>query len=670
MSESTDASGGHTIAAVESAGSGVIAGSVINERGAGVPASAMAAAAQLPSTEPEEEEEEVEAHKTRAMACSRTASQLYKAAITGDWERARVIVRSKKTALSEHITQVSETILHVAVGQPKIEFVKELVKSMTKEQLEQKDRFGRTALCSAAIAGNTDAAKVLVKANPNLPYVLSNRDYSPLHYAAKYGHKKTIKYLLSVTEFDYQLPHLTATGVTLLNLLISADFFALACDQLRKLPDAALREDNVGKAVFQTLAQKPSAFPSGNPCGYWKSFIYYMIVVEKQEIPIERNKATECKNDADEENPQLHSKITSDSLNSSGFLRSFGKLFRRDLVVLWKALHIFPFINKVYNEKLAHTEALGLLKAMCDRVISCHGDCFKLLEDPVRTAAKLGIHEFVAETLSQSPELIWSFDDENRHSIFHIAVLNRHEKIFSIIGKMFTHKHPTAALRDKDENNILHLAGRLGPCSEVSGAALHMQRELQWFKEVENFVLPSYKEKTNKSGKTPRMVFSEAHKDLVDKGGLWVRNTASACSIVASLIITTMFSAAVKFSYGTNKSKSFLVFAAADAFGLFSSSTAVFMFLGILTSRCSEEDFLESLPRRLIIGLMTLFISIVAMMIAFGATLHILLIEIVGQVIIIPIAIASCLPIMFFMKMQFPLIIDMVLCTYLPSVFY
>ncbi|KAL9691196.1 hypothetical protein QQ045_011615 [Rhodiola kirilowii] len=520
MSKSSHASSGG--AAVESDGSGVIACSDVNERGGGVPASAVVAIAPLPSTEPEEEEEE-------------------------------------------------------DVGQLNIKFVKELVKSMTKEQVERKDR---------------------------------------------------------------------------------------------KLRDSALKEDSVGKAVFQTLAQKPSAFPSGNPCGYWKSFIYYMIVVEKQKIPIEGNKAFEGKNGADEENPRLHSKISSDSLNTSGFLQSIGSFFRRNLVVLWKAFHIFPFINKVYNEKLAHTEALVLLKAMCDRVISCHGDCFKLLEDPVRTAAKLGIHEFVAETLTQSPELIWSFDDENQHSILHIAVLNRHERIFSIIGKMFTHKHPAGALRDKDENNILHLAGRLGPCSEVSGAALHMQRELQWFKEVESFVLPSYKEKMNKSGKTPRMVFSEAHKDLVDKGGLWIRNTASACSIVASLIITTMFYVAVKFSYGTNTGKSFLVFAAADAIGLFSSSTTVFMFLGILTSRCSEDDFLESLPRRLIIGLMTLFISIVAMMVAFGATLHILLLDIMGRLIVIPIAIASCLPIMFFVKMQFPLIIDMVLCTYLPSVFY
>ncbi|CAM8901317.1 unnamed protein product [Rhodiola kirilowii] len=104
MSKSSHASSGG--AAVESDGSGVIACSDVNERGGGVPASAVVAIAPLPSTEPEEEEEEVEAHKTRAMACSRTASHLYKATIIGDWERVQVIINSKKTALSEHITQV------------------------------------------------------------------------------------------------------------------------------------------------------------------------------------------------------------------------------------------------------------------------------------------------------------------------------------------------------------------------------------------------------------------------------------------------------------------------------------------------------------------------------------------------------------------------------------
>ena len=47
----------------------------------------------------------------------------------------------------------------------------------------------------------------------------------------------------------------------------------------------------------------------------------------------------------------------------------------------------------------------------------------------------------------------------------------------------------------------------------------------------------------------------------------------------------------------------------------------------ILTSRYVEEDFLESLPRKMIIDLSTLFFSIAAMMTAFSAALFLLLHE-------------------------------------------
>ena len=66
------------------------------------------------------------------------------------------------------------------------------------------------------------------------------------------------------------------------------------------------------------------------------------------------------------------------------------------------------------------------------------------------------------------------------------------------------------------------------------------------------------------------------------------------------------------------KENLFVVFIISDALSLFSSSTSVLMFLGILTSRYAEEDFLESLPRKLIIGLSTLFLSIASMMVAFS----------------------------------------------------
>ncbi|KAI9185931.1 hypothetical protein LWI28_012093 [Acer negundo] len=67
--------------------------------------------------------------------------------------------------------------------------------------------------------------------------------------------------------------------------------------------------------------------------------------------------------------------------------------------------------------------------------------------------------------------------------------------------------------------------------------------------KAKNSLLESYRhlttylqEELNKSGETPEEVFSREHKDLVEKGGKWMRDTATSCSVVAALIITIVFS--------------------------------------------------------------------------------------------------------------------------------
>ena len=62
------------------------------------------------------------------------------------------------------------------------------------------------------------------------------------------------------------------------------------------------------------------------------------------------------------------------------------------------------------------------------------------------------------------------------------------------------------------------------------------------------------------------------------------------------------------------------VFSVSCAIALFCSSTSLVMFLSILTSRYSYNDFLLWLPIRLMIGVASLFISIAAMMVAFSAS--------------------------------------------------
>ncbi|KAL8209280.1 hypothetical protein R6Q57_006012 [Mikania cordata] len=190
--------------------------------------------------------------------------------------------------------------------------------------------------------------------------------------------------------------------------------------------------------------------------------------------------------------------------------------------------------------------------------------------------------------------------------------------------------------------------------------------------EVEGFVCPPCITQKNSFGETPQMVFTREHKELVIKGENWMKATAESYTITAALITTIMFASAITVPGGNNQNTGILIFkystaltifAISDAVSLFTSVTSLLLFLSILTTRFAEQDFLFNLPRKLIIGLTTLFISTTAMIVAFGAALF-LVFGGSHPSILIPIAALTCLPIASFVRLQFPLIEDLVISTY------
>jgi hypothetical protein len=194
--------------------------------------------------------------------------------------------------------------------------------------------------------------------------------------------------------------------------------------------------------------------------------------------------------------------------------------------------------------------------------------------------------------------------------------------------------------------------------------------------EVESVVPPKFREDRNFDGFTPRELFTKNHKALMKEGEEWMKGTATSCTVVGALIVTIMFAAAFTVPGGNKQDtgfpiflneKVFKLFIISDALSLFSATTSVLMFLGILTSRYAEGDFLESLPRKMIIGLSTLFFSIVTMMISFSAALIIML---DGQLwITIPIVCLASVPIALFVLMQFPLVVELFISTYRLDIF-
>ncbi|KAM1273317.1 hypothetical protein ACFX2H_023231 [Malus domestica] len=146
-----------------------------------------------------------------------------------------------------------------------------------------------------------------------------------------------------------------------------------------------------------------------------------------------------------------------------------------------------------------------------------------------------------------------------------------------------------------------------GMLDRIPGAALQMQRERQWYKEVESIVVQlSEASLKNDDGMTPPKLFTETHKKLHEEGQKWMKETASSYTVVSALIITIMFAAAFTILDGNNQEtgflifsneKLFMVFIISNAVLLFSSATSALMFLGILTSHYAEDDSSNPCPQ-------------------------------------------------------------------------
>ncbi|KAL3747106.1 hypothetical protein ACJRO7_015959 [Eucalyptus globulus] len=314
----------------------------------------------------------------------------------------------------------------------------------------------------------------------------------------------------------------------------------------------------------------------------------------------------------------------------------------------------------------------------------------------VLDAAARGITEIVFLCLELYPELMWEKDFAKE--LIKEIVNGRHVDLFRLVNTFKTIPYLTD---DTSTRQLMEALVEWQPgcvSMDVSGAAFLLQRELQWFKVLEDRSNPSLKslqfkvlkdrsdplskslnlEETNeRRGKTFWEIFVEERQDLLKEAGQWMKDTSSSCSVVATLIITVTFTAAFTVPGGNDSSTgipiflkkgSFKVFVVANALALFSSVTATLMFLAILTSSYAIEDFRRSLPRRMILGLSFLFLSLAFMLVAFGSALAIVLSEQFKW--IYPIIWLVGFPVALFAILQLPLYVRMVKSTYWPRLYH
>ncbi|PWA44697.1 Ankyrin repeat-containing protein [Artemisia annua] len=203
--------------------------------------------------------------------------ELLNATMEGSWWKAKAILKNHKDAATKAISKNGDTILHLAVREGKNYFVKQLL-NFIKDGSEIKIRNvnGHTALHTAAIADNKQAAELLVNKNNKLLY-MSMTDVKvviPLEIAQIYSYANTFLYLLEVTPYGQELRKSFDSGDDFHSFLINATGrkqYNLAL-KLLEIPEllASAAEDD--KALWTLAINFPPEL------GFWEALIYpYMI---------------------------------------------------------------------------------------------------------------------------------------------------------------------------------------------------------------------------------------------------------------------------------------------------------------------------------------------------------------------------------------------------------
>ncbi|GLT52484.1 hypothetical protein SLA2020_258240 [Shorea laevis] len=591
--------------------------------------------------------------------------ELRKSICNGDWNALKQFFVFDKHPLDTIILSgVDYTALYFAILVGKYKIAEDLIKMMSETDLEKRTASssgGHTALTLVAYTGRTHVARCIVQKNSKLLTMENVQGDIPVTSACSVGHKEMTQYLYSVTPPDVLLSQHGNHGIDLMIVCMCNKILDICLDLIQrdpKLTAATGKEEGVFSTIF-IMSRQPNAFLSGCKLRFWQIWIYRWLKVK---LPT-----------ASSSEVRIHVTTETSKKRTSKYKRFTLGVFDR-LLKLSLMLQNFSGIKQIYDLKLTHLYTHEILRCMCEHLSTLKVEAlFNCgVVEAMFEATKQGMVEFVVELLKVIQPLIVP-DNERRH-VFTIAIQYRQENIFNLLYGINEEWRARFLNRtDRKENNMLHVAGEIAPPSElarISGAALQMQRELQWFKEVERIIPEWCKEYKNGNGKTPYEVFSNSHEKLVKEGEEWMRGTANSFIIVGILIVTIMFAVAFTLPGGNAQDgfpnflqkKSFMIFIISDAISFFTASTSVLMFLGILTSRFAQEDFLESLPRKLIIGLSTLFISIAAMMVSFSAALLIMLQD--RWWAIIPIITMASIPVTIFVWLQFPLLVEIITSTY------
>ncbi|KAM5575594.1 hypothetical protein ABKV19_014512, partial [Rosa sericea] len=363
--------------------------------------------------------------------------------------------------------------LHLAVMMGHMNIAKEVMPFMRKEALEEKDGEGYTAL-GCALDGRKDEdvmeiAKYMAE-NNNKVFGISvpPKNWIPVVDCFVKGKSHLCPYLYSVTPLEYLTPERGDDGAYLIIRCFERRNFDIVLDLLRRCPRLAISPTAAGPPIME-LAGMHSAFLSGTQLGFWQYLIYNRLRIE----PANLNTSDTCINISKQED---------DRDNQMDLIRSVITLYKELAHSLLKLLGV----SRLRKVKWIHTRSIDVLRCIIEMLKNDNPTSAQLdiIRKSIFKAVEYGHVEFVTHICEAHPPFVKL--REGNKNIFQFAVECRQHKIYSLIHRLDREDQRFFGTRvTKYPENMLHLAGKLSPLSRfnhIRGAALQMQRELQWFK--------------------------------------------------------------------------------------------------------------------------------------------------------------------------------------------
>ncbi|KAK6917157.1 hypothetical protein RJ641_017908 [Dillenia turbinata] len=400
---------------------------------------------------------------------------LYQAAVQGNWEEAEKFGISW---LKSEITPNKFTTLHWAVLHGQDKFVEKLLRYLDTDDLRKQTKAGDNVLTFAASVGNLKIAQLLVKRDSELVSITAPD--LPVITAAMHGRRKLVEYLHPLTPV---LKEQHEDAFTLLVWCIHHEFFDIALDILQHnvLLATYLSDDNT---ALRQLMSMPWAFESGN----------------EYDNPIRQFVPTSLNNKANHKanfdfgmDVEVPEKTCHKDIESAHQSPENEKSIKRKV----------PYLKNIYDEKVKHKRAKKLLRFICHQVKTKRFNELEGIQFFRATfiAAKNGILEFFEEVLEFYPDAIYWEDTKNKkYTVLDYAIENRRSKIFSLYYSFGTIKHFISRHTDEENNCMLHIAARMPDdkrLRQITGIALQMQREVQWYEAIEVIIPPDYKTMKN-----------------------------------------------------------------------------------------------------------------------------------------------------------------------------